>query len=77
LNRKTKETLNLSNIIRSNPNYNQKYTDQKYEDLYLVLRSGNTTWSGDNPVFQVSDGWQILDGKWVYDLNTHEFKPLN
>lgn len=71
-NRQTHEQNNLSKLIKQDQNYVQKLkNDPNYNKLYLDFAN---RWSGEDPVFQIADGWQIVDNYlWKYDINKAAF----
>lgn len=77
LNRETKEIINLSKELVSSVNYINKFKENTKLDrysLFPVFRG----WIDDNPVFEIADGWSIIDSFWIYDpkANNFYYRPL-
>lgn len=75
LNKNTGQATNLSARLKALKDFQKKYKEQA-SDPFLDLKYATNldAWEQDNPIFQVADGWSILEGKWVYDLETEEFR---
>ncbi len=73
LNRSTGEKVNLSKNILKDSVYLQTYKDDYNFKNGLQFLSFNNLWLDKNPVFEVTDGWQIVGDYWEYDLTNNKF----
>lgn len=72
LNRKTSEQTNLSQLIKNNSEYQKAYPDNA--DLYLTFAN---RWQGDNPAFEVVNGWESVGRFWIYDITQNKFTYIS
>ena len=64
----TGEKITISKLLMNDDDFRILYSDS-----YKPFPVFHFKWAGENPVFDVADGWEILNGMWEYEVTEMRF----